>query len=53
MLLELGTNPDIKVSETFMDYYILLNKMLQYLHKLLYDFEIKRKSVKNKDRGFF
>ena len=35
LLLDLETNPDIKVSGTFKDYYILLNKGLQYLHKLL------------------
>ena len=35
LLLDLETNPDIKVSGTFKDYYTLLNKRLQYLHKLL------------------
>ena len=35
LLLDLETNPDIKVSGTFKYYYILLNKRLQYLHKLL------------------
>ena len=34
--------PDIKVSGTFIDYYNLLNKRLQYLHKLLQDFKSKR-----------
>ena len=34
-LLDLETNPDIKVSGTFKDYYTLLNERLQYLHKLL------------------
>ena len=32
LLLDLETNPDIKVSGTFKDYYTLLNKRLQYLH---------------------
>ena len=35
LLLDLETNPNIKVSGTFKDYYTLLNKRLQYLHKLL------------------
>ena len=35
LLLDLETNPDIKVLGTFKDYYILLNIRLQYLHKLL------------------
>ena len=35
LLLEVETNPDIKVSGTFKDYYTLLNNRLQYLHKLL------------------
>ena len=29
--------PDIKVSGTVKDYYIMLNKRLKYLHKLLQD----------------
>ena len=32
LLLDLETNPDIKVLGTFKDYYTLLNKRLQYLH---------------------
>ena len=35
LLLDLETNPDVKVSGTFRDYYTLLSKRLQYLHKLL------------------
>ena len=37
----------------FKDYYNLLNKRLQYLHKLLQDFKSKRVAIINKDRGFF
>ena len=40
-LINLGTMPDIKVSRTFKDYNNLLNKRLQYLHKLLQDFKSK------------
>ena len=35
LLLDLETNPDIKVSGMFKGNYTLLNKRLQYLHKLL------------------
>ena len=51
LLLNLETTPDIKVSGAFQDYYNLLNKRLQYLHKLLQDF--KRLAMINKDRTFF
>ena len=53
LLLNLETMPDIKVSCTFKDYYELLNKRLQYLHKLLQDFESKRLAMINRDRTFF
>ena len=35
LLLNLETSPDIKALGTFKDYYELLNKRLQYLHKVL------------------
>ena len=35
VFLNLETTPDIKVSGTFKDYHILLNKRLKYLHDLL------------------
>ena len=53
LLLNLETTPDIKVSGTFEDYYNLLNKRLQYLHKLHQDFKYKRLAMINKDRTFF
>ena len=53
LLLDLETNPDIKVSGTYKDYYMLLNKRLQYLHKLLQDFRAKRLALTNKDRDYF
>ena len=37
-LLNLDSTPDIKVSETFKEYYALLNKRLKYLHNLLLNF---------------
>ena len=53
LLLDLETNPDIKVSGMFKDYYTLLNKRLQYLHKLLHNFKPKRLVMINQDRNFF
>ena len=53
LLLSLETLSDIKVSCTFKDYYNLLNKRLQYLHKLLEDFKSKRLADINRDRSFF
>ena len=53
VLLNLETTPDIKVAGTFNDYYNLLNKRLEYLHKLLQDFKSKRLAMINKDQAFF
>ena len=53
LLLNLETMPNIKVSGTFKDYYELLNKWFQYLHKLLQDFKSKRLTMINKDRTSF
>ena len=52
-LLNLESTPDIKVSDTFKEYYELLNKRLKYLHKLLLDFKPKRLPMINKNRDFF
>ena len=41
-LLNLDSNPDIKVSGTFKEYYELLNKRLKYLHHILLNFKSKR-----------
>ena len=53
LLLNLETTPDIKVLGTVKDYYNLLNKRLQYLHKLLQDFKSKSLAMINKDKTFF
>ena len=52
-LLNLDSNPDIKVSGTFKEYYGLLNKRLKYLHDILLNFKSKRLAMINKDRAFF
>ena len=53
LLLNLDSNPDIKVSGTFKEYYELLNKRLKYLHDILLNFKSKRLAMINKDRAFF
>ena len=45
LLIDLETTPTIKVSGMFKDYYKLLNKRLQYLHKLLQDLKSKRLEI--------
>ena len=47
------TDPDIKVMGTFKEYYTLLRKRLQYLHKVLQDTRIKRLALMKKDRDHF
>ena len=53
LLLNWKTDPDIKISGTYREYYSLLGKRLQYLHKLLQDFRMKRLALINKGREFF
>ena len=54
LLLDLKElDPDIKVSGTYRDYFIQLGKRLEYLHKLLQDFQMKRLALINKDRDDF
>ena len=53
LLLDLETDPYIKVVETFKEYYTLLGKRLQYQHKLLQDARTKRLALMNKDREYF
>ena len=52
-LLNLDSNPDIKVSGTFKKYYDLLNKRIKYLHDILLNFKSRRLAMINKDRAFF
>ena len=46
-------DPDKKVSGTYRKYFIQLGKRLEYLHKLLQDFWMKRLALINKDRNDF
>ena len=52
-LLNLDSNPDIKVSGKFKEYFELLNKRIKYLHEILLNLKSKRLAMINKDRAFF
>ena len=41
LLLDLETDPDMKVSATYKEYYDKLEKRLKYLHKILQDFKTR------------
>ena len=53
VLMNLETNPDIKVSRSFKEYYELLNKRIKYLQDILFNFKSKTLAMINEDRGFF
>ena len=53
ILIDMETNPDIKVSGMFKDYHTLLTKRLDYLQKMLQNFILKCIALLNKSREFF
>ena len=53
LLLDLEMDLDTKVSGTYKEYFAQLGKRLEYLHKLLQDFWMKRLALINKDRDDF
>ena len=53
LLLDLETDPNIKIAGTYKEYYMQLSKRLQYLHKLLQDAKTKRLALMNKDKNYF
>ena len=53
LLLNVETNPDIKVSRNFREYYESLNKRIKYLQNLLFNFKMQRLAMINKDRENF
>ena len=53
LLLDLETDSDIKVLGTYTEYFTQLGKRLEYLHKLLQEFWLKRLALINKDRDDF
>ena len=50
LLLNVDSNPDIKVSRNFREYYELLNKRIKYLQDVLFNFKFQRLAMINKDR---
>ena len=44
LLINLESNPDIKVSVTFTEYYELFNKRITYLQDILFNFKSKKAS---------
>ena len=53
LLLNVETNPDIKVSRNFREYYDLLNKRIKYLQDILFNFRSQRLATINKNRENF
>ena len=53
LLLDVETNPDIKVSATYKEYYEQLENRLRYLQKVLLDFKMRRLALLNKDWEYF
>ena len=53
LLLNLETDPDIKVSATYKEYYERLEKRLKYLQKVLPDFKMRWLALLNKDWEYF
>ena len=53
LLLDLETEPNIKVSATYKEYYERLEKRLKYLQKVLLDFKMRLLALLNKDQEFF
>ena len=53
LLLDLETDPDIKVSVTYKEYYERLEQRLKYLQKILLDFKMRCLALLNKDREYF
>ena len=53
LLFNIESNPDIKVSRNFREYYELLNKRIKYLQDILFNFKSQRLAMINKDRENF
>ena len=45
LLLDLETDPDVKVFRSYREYFLELSKRPEYLHKLLQDFQMKRVAI--------
>ena len=53
LLLNTETNPDVKISRNFKEYYNLLNKRIKYLQHILFNFKSRRLAMINKTRENF
>ena len=53
LLLNVESNPNIKVSRNFREHYELLNKRIKYLQDILFKFKSWRLAMINKDRENF
>ena len=53
LLLNAKTNPDIRVSTNFKEYYELLNKRIKNLHNFLFNFKSQRLAMINLNRENF
>ena len=53
LLLNVESNPNIKVPRNFREYYELLNKRIKYLQNILFNFKSWRLAMINKDRENF
>ena len=53
ILLNIESNPDIKVSKTFREYFELLNKRIKYLQDIFFNFKSWTLAMINKDRENF
>ena len=53
LLLDLETDPDIKIAVTYKEYYERLEQRLKYLQKILLDFKMRCLALLNKDGECF
>ena len=53
LLLDLETDPDIKVAVTYKEYYERLEQRLKYLQKVFLDFKMRCLALLNKDQEYF
>ena len=53
LLLNTETNPDIRFSTNFKEYYELLNKRMKYLQDILFNFKLQRLAMINQNRENF
>ena len=53
VLLNVETNPDIKVSRNFKEYYDSLNKRVKYVQDILFNFRLWKLAMINKNRENF